>query len=231
MFNALILAGGLGTRLGSLSKKIPKSLIKFHDRPFIFYQLDFLALNNIKKVILCLGHFSDAIEKEIDSYSSKNDLEIIYMHDGASPIGTGGAIKKACYLLNPEPFFVIYGDSYFPSLDLSELALSFRKDSGPLMTILKNNNLYDTSNVSKNGDKYLYKKSEHHPVIPRYIDAGISIFTSNMFNSYPKSFDLSLLQQKFSAQGNMQFFLMQDRFFEIGSSKGINEFLEYLESI
>ena len=81
VFPVVILAGGLGTRLGDISKKTPKSMILIDKKPFLHYQLKYLKLQGVKRVIICTGHLGNQIEEFFES-GSKYNLEIIYSSEG-----------------------------------------------------------------------------------------------------------------------------------------------------
>jgi len=112
MFSIAIIAGGLATRLRPITENIPKSLIEFSGKPFIFYQLEYLYKQGIKKVVLCIGHLGKIIQEKVGDGRYFN-LDIKYSFDGDFPLGTGGSIKKALPMLDKN-FFVLYGDSFLP---------------------------------------------------------------------------------------------------------------------
>ena len=109
---AVILAGGRARRLKKITKDIPKSLVKFYNKPFLYYQLKLLKKNKIKNVIICTGHYSDQIEKYIKTL--KFQMNILISRDGNKPLGTGGALSKVTRKLK-KSFFLIYGDYYLPT--------------------------------------------------------------------------------------------------------------------
>ena len=63
VFPVVILAGGLGTRLGDISKKVPKSMVLLDKKPFLHYQLKYLNLQGVKRVIICSGYLGEQIEE------------------------------------------------------------------------------------------------------------------------------------------------------------------------
>ena len=140
----LILCGGLATRLQPITKTIPKSLVLVNDKPMLQHQLDMLQKQGIKHVVLCVGHLGEMIQ---DSFGDRyKDILIEYSFDGAKQLGTGGAIKKSLSKLS-DTFFVLYGDSYLP-VDYKPILEHFNKiKKQGLMTVFKNENLYDVSNV------------------------------------------------------------------------------------
>lgn len=106
---AVILAGGLGTRLRSVIPERPKVLAEVRGRPFLEYVLDQMVSWNIKKVILCTGYLGEQIESHLhDSYKN---LRLVYSKE-PSPLGTGGALRRAWPLVQPAPLLVLNGDSY-----------------------------------------------------------------------------------------------------------------------
>ena len=225
MYPILILSGGFGTRLGKITKKIPKALVEINNKPFIQLQLDLLEKNGFVDVILCLGHFSEKIIKFIENNYVGN-LNIKFSLDGKYQIGTGGAIKKGS--TNYEtPFFVLYGDSYL-DVNYKDISSSFYQDSGPLMTILHNQNLYDKSNVFLKNGFYFYKK-KNPPKSSQFIDYGLSIFFKKHFETFEGCFDLSEVQSYFSQKQQLQFYEVKKRFFEIGSLSGIDELSKHLD--
>ena len=90
----VIFCGGLATRLGSLAKNIPKSMIDFNGKPFLEYQINNVKKQGIKDIVLCVGHLSKKIEEYFGN-GSKLDVNIQYSYDGEKPLGPIGALKKA----------------------------------------------------------------------------------------------------------------------------------------
>lgn len=224
MFPIYILAGGLATRLGKISKKTPKCLIKINNKPFIYFQLKNLIENDVHDITLCLGYLSEQVIEYIDNSEFK-DIGIKYSFDGEKRLGTGGAIKKAIYNTS-SPFFVMYGDSFL-NIDYHDAQKGFDAKKGPLMTIFKNNNLYDTSNVFFDGSVINYSKSNFQ-LEAKYIDYGLSIFTKDHFKKFDGEFDLSKLQEYFSQKKNLQWYEAKNRFYEIGSMEGLEELKKIL---
>jgi NDP-sugar pyrophosphorylase family protein len=106
----LILAGGLGSRLGKLTKGTPKPMLLVDKRPFIEYLVINLKRYGINHIIFSTGHYSNKI---VDFFGdgSAFGINISYIHE-LTPLGTGGAVKNASKYLDVE-FLVINGDSLF----------------------------------------------------------------------------------------------------------------------
>ncbi|MGA7169037.1 MAG: sugar phosphate nucleotidyltransferase, partial [Candidatus Sulfotelmatobacter sp.] len=107
-----ILAGGLATRLGALTEKVPKALIQVAGEPFIAHQLRLLQSSGIQQVILCVGHLGEMIKDAVGDGSAYG-VKVEYSYDGETLLGTAGAIRTGLSKLG-ESFFVLYGDSYLP---------------------------------------------------------------------------------------------------------------------
>ena len=91
-YEIIILIGGRGKRVNKYTKKIPKCLIEFYGKPFLYYQLKYLKKLGIKKVILSTGYLS----KKIKNYVKKkiDFINVKVVKDGKKSLGTGGAVIK-----------------------------------------------------------------------------------------------------------------------------------------
>ena len=158
MFPVAILAGGLATRLRPLTEKIPKALIEVGGQPFIVRQLNYLKDQGIKRVVLCTGYLGEQIEAIVGNGITMG-LKVSYSPDGPVLLGTGGALRKALPLLGKQ-FFVLYGDSFLPC-DFRKVQAAYKSAGNPaLMTVLKNGNRWDKSNVLFQDGKLIeYNKS------------------------------------------------------------------------
>jgi NDP-sugar pyrophosphorylase family protein len=231
MYTIVILAGGLATRLRPLTETIPKSLIEINGIPFVFHQLNLLKSKGIKNVIFCTGYLGESIKEAIGNGNSLG-MNINYINDGESLLGTGGAIKQALPLLE-ESFFITYGDSYL-DCDYLELKRVFEKNKfSAIMSIYKNNNLWDKSNVEFNSDQskiVAYSKLNKTKAM-NYIDFGLSVVNKSIFNDFYNTgiFDLAELFERMSHNGILGGFEVKQRFYEIGSIQGIEELNQHLK--
>lgn len=219
----VILAGGLATRLRPITEKIPKSLVDVAGEPFIFRQLKYLQAQGIKNVTLCVGHLGEMIEAMVGS-GNQFGIEVTYSHDGSRLLGTGGAIKQALPLLG-ENFFVLYGDSFLP-IDFSKVEAVFRDSGKPaLMTILKNEDKWDKSNVTYLNNELVEYNKNYPSSDMNYIDYGLGVLSASLFHSYAeaKPFDLSEVYNLLSIKSELKGYPVVQRFYEIGSHTGLKE--------
>lgn len=231
IIDAIILAGGKATRLKTLATNTPKSLIEVAGIPFIAHQLRMLKGNRIRHVVICAGHLGKKIREYVRDGSAFG-LGVEYSFDGPKPLGTGGAINKALGLVG-DAFFVMYGDSYL-SLDLKAVSAYFtRHKKNGLMTLIKNNNRWDKSNVLYiNGRIKKYDKTNPDRQM-RHIDYGLSILTKVAFAQakLTGAFDLEELLQVLIRRNDLIGYEAKERFYEIGSPSGLAETRKYLSGL
>ena len=220
----LILTGGKAKRLGKISKNIPKSLIIFNNKPFLFYQLKLLEKNNFKKIIISTGYLSNKIKNYITSINKNLKLKIVFSDDGNKILGTGGALPKLS-----NDFFIIFGDSYL-DINYKKVYLNFIKSKKlGLMTVYKNNNFKDVfaegglSDVEIKNKKIISYDKKNTNKNMKYINYGITVLSKNVFKKYlfPKKMDLQKINQKLIKNNELSFQIIKKKFYEIGSKKGI----------
>jgi N-acetyl-alpha-D-muramate 1-phosphate uridylyltransferase len=233
MLPITVIAGGLATRLGTITKEIPKSLIIVNNIPFVLHQLKLFQKNGINHVHFCLGHFGKMVENVIEESSFSKTMKITYSYDGEKLLGTGGAVKKALSQL-PDTFFITYGDSFLDIDYKSIYSLYFDSttDNCGLMTVYKNSNRFDTSNVIFEKNKIvLYSKNQMNKKMD-YIDYGLGILRKNHFDDFPDNtpFDLSEIFEKLSINNKLIGYETFIRFYEIGSLMGLKDLSKYLKS-
>jgi N-acetyl-alpha-D-muramate 1-phosphate uridylyltransferase len=228
MLPVAILAGGLATRLRPITETIPKALVEVAGRPFIEWQLDYLHQQGVGHVVLCISYRAEQIEDVIGD-GRRFGLRVDYSYDGDRLLGTGGALRKALPMLG-EAFFVFYGDSYLP-ISFVDVEASFLAQGQPaLMTVLKNGDRWDRSNVLFSGGK-LHEYNKHTPSKTMdYIDYGLGVLSSDLLLAYPdgQPFDLAEVYRQLSLEGRLAGYEVFERFYEIGSFEGLKETEDYL---
>ena len=228
LFPAVILAGGLASRLRPLTETIPKALLEIAGRPFLYHQLMLLKKNGIRRVILLVGYLGDKIRDEFGD-GSQIGMSLAYSFDGPALLGTAGAIRNALSLL-PKRFFVLYGDSYL-ICNYRDIQNTFTESScRALMTVYRNDGQFDTSNVEFDGSRILkYDKRNRSPEM-RYIDYGLGVFDREVFAALPEQQekDLATVYQELLTAGQLAAYEVQERFYEIGSHDGIRDTEDFI---
>jgi NDP-sugar pyrophosphorylase family protein len=192
-------------------------------KPFIAHQLRLVARQNITDVVVCTGHLGDQIESYVGD-GSKFGVRVRYSADGARPLGTGGALRRALPML-AERFMVMYGDSYLNTSFRSVYA-AFRASGRPaLMTVYRNVNQIEQSNVEfANGVIRNYDKI-HHTEAMLHIDYGLGVLDTSVLSARPTdvAFDLADLYQELARRDLLAGYEVSERFYEIGSPAGLAE--------
>jgi NDP-sugar pyrophosphorylase family protein len=225
MLPVAILAGGLATRLGTLTEKVPKSLISIEGEPFVAHQLRLLRRSGIQHVILCVGHLGEMIEAAIGDGGGFG-IKVEYSYDGAALLGTAGAIRTAMPKLG-ENFFVLYGDSYL-LCDYAAIEQEFlRHGKLGLMSVFRNDGQWDTSNVEFEDGRILAYSKQDRTARMRYIDYGLGVFRAEAF-SRTQARDLADVYAGLLKTGELAAVEVHERFYEIGSTAGLEEMRSFV---
>lgn len=173
---AIILAGGFGTRLQNVISDIPKPMAPIRGIPFLTFILEQLSKSSFKKIILAVGYMGEKIE---NFYGDKyKNLKLRYSYED-NPLGTGGCVKKALSLIDDDYVFVINGDTFF-DVDFNDIQKSKR-----LTIVCKY--MLDTSRYGKiifDDDQIIKEFQEKKPKDLGYINGGIYYINTNIFDNY-----------------------------------------------
>lgn len=227
----VVLMGGLGTRLKEYTKLCPKSLVEVNGKPFFDYELELLISWGFKKFLFLIGYHAEMIEERYKDGSDRG-ISITYCYDGEKLLGTGGAVRRAYDYLEDD-FLLMYGDS-FMDINYEETVYRYfegkKKGCQAIMTVMRNHNRFDKSNVVLSGNEIaLYDK--HHPTEEMdAIDYGVCMYEKILFADFEKdeSFDVAVIQNRLSLEKKMAAHIVTKRFYEIGSPESLKEFGEYL---
>ena len=227
---SIILAGGFGKRLGKITKKVPKPLLKIGKKPFILYLLDSLEKHGFKYTIICIHYLKKQFK---DVLSKKNNKIQTLFSEEETPLGTGGAIKKALNLVrSSEPILVHNGDS-FTNLNYRKVIESHIKSKKNLTIVLKK-----IKSCKRYGqfifDKKLRIKEFVYPGKDEagYINIGVYIISKDLFKrddlSKNFSFESDFLVPKI-LEIEPNIFITEDYFIDIGTPKDFKRALLEIE--
>jgi D-glycero-alpha-D-manno-heptose 1-phosphate guanylyltransferase len=149
---AVLLVGGLGTRLKSVVASTPKPLAAVGDRPFLELLVRQLRHQGIRRLVMCTGYLAQEVENELGD-GRKWDVTIAYSRE-AQPIGTAGAIKLAEPLLSDESDFLVMNGDSFIEIDFQELIQFHRRKKGiasVAVVRMKNEHRYGTVQITIGG--------------------------------------------------------------------------------
>jgi len=167
---AVVLAGGFGTRLSHIVNDVPKPMADVNGKPFLEYIVRFLTEKIVDKIILAIGYKYESV---VNYFGNEyNGVPIVYSIED-SPLGTGGAIKKASSLCENESFFIINGDTYF-GVDLAEMQSAHCKAQTALTVVCKPMRDFDRyGNVVIDENSMIVAFEEKKLTQSGYINGGV----------------------------------------------------------
>lgn len=221
---AVILAGGLGTRLRSMVSDRPKPMADISGRPFLDYLVERLLSYRISKIIVCVSYMKENI---ISYFGEKYDDKIQFSIE-ETPLGTGGALAKASELLPlSSSALVLNGDTFLP-VDYTELR-KFHESNCADMTLV----LARSSNPQFGGVVI----DEHFRLIEfgstqsksGLVNAGVYWIKKSTFDLLPKGKEFSLEKEflpRFVKQAKVYGFISEKMFVDIGTPQSYMALLE-----
>ena len=175
---AIILAGGRGKRLRPVTDYVPKPLVPISNIPIIEWQIKYLKKFGVNEVIICTGYKQEMIE----NYLSMKKIGIkIKFSVEKSPLGTGGAIKKAGKMIKDSSFFVINGD-VITDIDLKKLSL--KQNSIASVELRTNFGVLETD------DDKITNFKEKKEISDLWMNAGIYHLQKDMLKNLPSKGDI-----------------------------------------
>ena len=193
--DAVILCGGLGTRLQSVLKDKPKPMAEINDRPFLELLIAYVANFGFRRFILCAGHKGDFIKEYFQGKKSDNTY---ILSQETAPLGTAGAIKNAEPVITSETFLAMNGDS-FCDVDLKSLVeFHFTKKALASVALAPMDDAKDYGGVALGEGDAIVRFDEKADVpATGWVNAGIYIFNKKVLESIPAGKKVSLEEEVF----------------------------------
>lgn len=212
----IILAGGLGTRLKSVVRDMPKPMALIEQKPFLEYIMKYLERYNVNKIVMAVSYKYNLIKNYFGN--EYNNIKIEYSIE-EKQLGTGGAIKKATQLINGEHALVLNGDTFL-QLNITEFIKYYNKYKPDILIAsktMRNFNRYGTIN-SHNNIVYSFKEKKYYK--EGKINAGVYIINKNIFNGFTTnkfSFEKDIMEKKvLTKEINIMEFNTYGYFIDIG---------------
>jgi len=233
---AVVLAGGLGTRMRPRTETMPKVLLDVAGKPFVAWLLPRIASCGYDEAVLCVGHHGDQV-RDVVQGGEAFGLRAKYVDEGTTLRGTGGAVALArAQGVLDDAFLVTYGDSYLPFDYAAPLdVLRAHPEWAAVMAVYKNDGKWDASNVelTLEGDRVArYEKGGKNRALD-HIDYGATAIRLSALDAFPKEapFGLDAVQHLLAKEGRMGAVVARDRFFEIGSPSGLADLERHLRGM
>lgn len=228
----VILAGGLGTRLGALTRGMPKPMVPVAGVPYLEHQLRLLARQSFRDVLLLTGYLGDRIESYFGN-GAHLGLRLRYVRE-PQPQGTGGALRDARRHLG-ESFLLLYGDSLLP---IQYAAVTRRlKDSAALGAIVVYRDpagetaVHPNVALDRSGLVTRYDKTAAADAALEYVEAGVSCFRREVLELLPAAGPASFEQCVFARlveRRQLAAWPTAQRFYDIGTPERLRAIEEYL---
>lgn len=213
--NAIILCGGLSTRLGEITKSIPKILLDIKGRPVLDWQLEKLKAVGINEVVLAAGHLSHILEQEVGS--ERSGMKLIYAIE-KEKLGTGGAIKHAWgYVPFPEKPTIIFNGDILAAIDLKDMQQYLRSESEGIILGAKveDASTYETLDYNENYNLQAFKKRTGIKT-QGFINGGFYIFTPRAKKHFPEAVSFSVEYDVFPKMKDLDVYESDKPWIDIG---------------
>ena len=221
---AVILVGGLGTRLRPITYDIPKALVPLRNEPFIGYMIDFLRAGGVDGVVLSMGYLPDPIQEYFAGREDLKDFPIHYAVED-SPLGTAGGIKNAEPYLDGEPIVVVNGD-VITGTDLHKAIERHRTmDSIATITLTSVEDPSGYGLVEVDHDMLVHRfleKPAADEITTNLVNAGIYVLEPEVLDRIPEGQEVSIEREIFpdlQAEGKMRAHVSSSYWRDIGTPK------------
>ena len=217
---AVILAGGLGTRLRPLTLKVPKAMVDINGKPFLEIKLREMVSRGIRDYVFCVGYLGNVIEDYFGD-GGRFGARIRYSYDGEELLGPIGALKKAEGMLNDE-FLVTYADNYVPMNYFGLMERLKRSDVLGIMAVLHNFNRWGSSDVDVR-DGYVVTYSKHSEKGLEWINYGVFALRKEALG-LARSGDEEEFFNELTSRRKLLAFEVSKRFYDVGLPGSLEEF-------
>jgi NDP-sugar pyrophosphorylase family protein len=231
---AVILAGGLGTRMRPMTEQVPKPMLPVNGKPFLYHQLRLVESRGFRRVLLLVGYLGEQIERYFDSEAGALlEVGISYSYE-SSPLGTGGALRNAAAKLDAA-FVVLNGDTYL-DVEYAKFCADFERSDCAGMTVAYKQNddaagLKLKNNLAVREDGLVTRYSKQDPAGCTHVDAGATAFRKSVLSAIPDGPKCSLEEEIFPAliaEEQLKAWATDTRFIDMGSPTGLAALQEKL---
>jgi NDP-sugar pyrophosphorylase family protein len=228
---AIILAGGRGTRLRGVLDNRPKPMAIINGKPFLEWILLLLRLQGIHRVVISTGHLGEMVESYFDA-DKDIGMEVAFVRD-PFPLGTAGAIRNALGKIKANRIIVLNGDSYlhFNLPYFLKAHLAINASASIILVPVEDTSRYGSVEVNKDGKviSFLEKSQKKQPGL---INAGIYLLERNVAEEIPEGKKISLEKEIFPdlIGKNLYGVICDELFIDIGTPESFNKAGKILKS-
>lgn len=194
---AVILAGGLGTRLRPVVSNCAKVMANIDGQPFIRFILDHLSASGVKSVVVCAGYKGRELENTLGE--SHEALQLQYSHE-PSPLGTAGALRHALPFMRSDPLLVLNGDSFCTGDIAGLLDRHIEKRAAASIMLVHQEDTRSYGRVETGAEGRVTAFREKSDVKgPGWVNAGVYVLSRELIESIPEDRQVSLENETFPA--------------------------------
>ena len=184
---AIILCGGLATRLGDATKKVPKVLLDIAGKTVLEWQIQLLKDVDVEEVILASGHLHNVLYARVGHHYA--DVSVQYAKE-AKRLGTGGAIQNAMRCITTSPFFVLNGDVLLSNFSLHKMLEHFHQGMAGLLLGVRVDDIRPYGEIVSDDDGKVTAFREKQPIYRfGYINSGVCLFNQTIVEAFPEDRD------------------------------------------
>ena len=190
---AIILCGGLATRLGEAAKTVPKVLLEIAGKTVLEWQIRLLMDAGVTKVVLASGHLHDVLYEQVgDNYAG---MRIRYAKE-EKRLGTGGAIQNAMKQIGTSPFFVLNGDILIADFSLRGLLDRFHEGMAGVLLSVHVADIRPYGEIVSDGDGKIQAFREKQPTWRAgYVNSGVYLFNQSIADAFPNGQEIFSMER------------------------------------
>jgi len=229
--DVVILAGGLGKRLASVTGGSQKVLAKIGDKPFLEILIDYIASQGGRRFILCVGHGSGEVETYFKG--KYKDREIVFSHED-TPLGTGGAIKQGSLRVKTENFLAMNGDCFCVIDYNAVIAAHSEHKANATVAITKLPDIREYGSITINEKKQIIAFKEKSTLVQAgFINTGTYCMNRDIFRlvQTPQKFSIEYDFFPYLVGKGFYAFEVENKFIDIGTPERYSWAQEHLKEL
>jgi len=227
---AVILAGGLGTRLSSVVKDIPKCMALIRGRPFLEYQIQYLMIQGIHNIVLCVAHLKDKIMKYF-SDGREFGVRIQYAVE-KELLGTGGAIKNAVDNTELTDYLLILNGDTFANWKLAKIRKTYLEKNADVIMVIARGGNNETSliEIDEEGKAESYVEKHNNYRGLKYCGVGVYLLHRDLTRGWPsRAFSMEYdCLPRLVRECRVYCEIIDSGFFDIGTPERLESFIRFV---
>ncbi len=190
---AIILCGGLATRLGETAKTLPKILLEIAGKTVLEWQIRLLKDAGVTEVVLASGHLHEVLHERVGEVYT--GMRIRYAKE-EKRLGTGGAVQNAMGQVDTSPFFVLNGDILLANFSLREMLAQFHEGMGGILLSVHVPDIRPYGEIVSDSDGRIQAFYEKQATCrPGYVNSAIYLFDQSIADAFPHGQEVFSLER------------------------------------